>query len=78
MCEKTWLFAKHKFDLYRTTRIDRTKMPPQPKKQKPDDSRRPAAKDKATTTKDNRERSLSSVSTNTMWHGMGNAFKQGF
>jgi hypothetical protein len=52
-------------------------MPPQAKKQKPDDNRRPVAKDK-TTTKDNRERSYSSVSTHTMWHGMGNAFKPGF
>jgi hypothetical protein len=53
-------------------------MPPNPKKQKPDDSRRPVAKDKSGAPKDSRERSFTSLSTNTMWHGMGNAFKPGF
>lgn len=53
-------------------------MPVNPKKHKPDESRRPAGKDKPAAPKDHRERSLSSSSTDTMWHGMGNAFRPGF
>lgn len=50
-------------------------MPPHPKKQKPDNSHRPVAKDKSSAPKDNRERSHSTL---TNWHGMGNAFAPGF
>jgi len=77
--EKTRLFAKYKFVFFNDHGDHKNQMPPNPKKHKPaDDSRRPAAKDKTTKPKDKRERSLSSVSTHTMWHGMGNAFKPGF
>jgi hypothetical protein len=54
-------------------------MPPNPKKHKPaDDSRRPPGKDKPTVPKEKHERSLSTLSTHTHWHGMGNAFRPGF
>lgn len=51
-------------------------MPASPKKHKSaDEPRRPPAKDKPTAPKNKRERSYS---TQTHWHGMGNAFSPGF
>jgi hypothetical protein len=61
----------------------RHQMPPkqsmQPKRVYADENRRPPKdQPKPAVAKDKRERSYSSLSTQTLWHGCGNAFNPGF